>query len=279
MPSDPACISCGYSLAGLSRETLCPECAFPVARSLDATPMLRTAEPRWLRGIAFGLRLLERAMWSCTAAFVMAILAMFMAVIATTVSNLPTAVVAIVVAPMFIALIAAIVFSIGGLWLITVPVPSFHSPPTHARMAVRWLGIPAFALAALAAAIGGRWLGPFMSEAVTLAMRAVIQVAGLVSLGSLSILLAHFERSTAQPRGDLPRRLKDTRKNLYAVAVLFIIGWCQMYFGGAPASVGSAPLLIGLGFIAFDGSIGRTRRLVDDEIARAPDGNAPAVTP
>ncbi len=50
---DIPCIQCGYNLRGLDRETVCPECAREVERSLHGR-WLRFAEPSWLNALRFG---------------------------------------------------------------------------------------------------------------------------------------------------------------------------------------------------------------------------------
>lgn len=55
--SDLPCSGCGYNLRTLGRDALCPECALPVAKSLDGAH-LESADPMWLRRQMWGLRLL-----------------------------------------------------------------------------------------------------------------------------------------------------------------------------------------------------------------------------
>src|SRR5687768_11394978 len=66
---DVPCAKCGYNLRGLTRDRLCPECAEPVAGSVirdevahagGVVPLVE-ADPRWLRGLAFGCGLIVLA--------------------------------------------------------------------------------------------------------------------------------------------------------------------------------------------------------------------------
>ena len=55
--TDFACAACGYNLRGLSRESACPECGTPIARSLAAAPMLV-----WRPGFRLGVFALAAAL-------------------------------------------------------------------------------------------------------------------------------------------------------------------------------------------------------------------------
>lgn len=52
-----SCVGCGYSLEGLPFDGRCPECGFPVARSLVGF-RLEYASPEYLRSLQSGLRLI-----------------------------------------------------------------------------------------------------------------------------------------------------------------------------------------------------------------------------
>ncbi len=56
--TDAPCVRCGYSLRGLPRSGVCPECALPVVRSLLGIP-LRFASPEYVRRLVLGITIAE----------------------------------------------------------------------------------------------------------------------------------------------------------------------------------------------------------------------------
>jgi predicted RNA-binding Zn-ribbon protein involved in translation (DUF1610 family) len=54
---EAVCFSCGYSLVGLPREGLCPECGEPVARSYEGDRLVHSA-PEYLRKLHLGVTLI-----------------------------------------------------------------------------------------------------------------------------------------------------------------------------------------------------------------------------
>lgn len=58
--SDLPCRSCGYNLRGLFDGGRCPECDTPIDRSMRGD-LLRYSDPRWVRTIARGLRIINIA--------------------------------------------------------------------------------------------------------------------------------------------------------------------------------------------------------------------------
>jgi hypothetical protein len=58
---DAPCVQCGYNLRTLKLEALCPECAQPVAYSVQGY-FLRFASPRWVKGLAHGVLLVLLAL-------------------------------------------------------------------------------------------------------------------------------------------------------------------------------------------------------------------------
>ncbi|MBN1514655.1 MAG: hypothetical protein JXB13_21750 [Phycisphaerae bacterium] len=57
LDQDTPCVACGYNLRGLESGGRCPECATPVAQSLQGH-LLRFADRRWFRRIRIGVALL-----------------------------------------------------------------------------------------------------------------------------------------------------------------------------------------------------------------------------
>ncbi|MBN1512009.1 MAG: hypothetical protein JXB13_08340 [Phycisphaerae bacterium] len=60
LETDLPCVSCGYNLRGLPPDGRCPECATPVAVSLQGD-WLRFANRQWLQGIRWGVAALIAA--------------------------------------------------------------------------------------------------------------------------------------------------------------------------------------------------------------------------
>jgi hypothetical protein len=52
------CLSCGYDITGLERKGVCPECAFPLKDTLEASALLRGWPPALVRRIRLGVYLL-----------------------------------------------------------------------------------------------------------------------------------------------------------------------------------------------------------------------------
>lgn len=71
---DTACARCGYNLRGLRADGLCPECATPIARSLQAK-RLRFADPDWLDKLRLGVAYQLRTLLLATLAVVSEIVA------------------------------------------------------------------------------------------------------------------------------------------------------------------------------------------------------------
>ncbi len=64
---DVGCVRCGYNLRGLNQNSLCPECASPIAESLKAQ-WIGNADRKWLTRIVIGAMLLSGAFLSRTLA-------------------------------------------------------------------------------------------------------------------------------------------------------------------------------------------------------------------
>lgn len=55
--AEVVCFSCGYSLTGLSREGVCPECGVPISRSYEDDQLVHSA-PEYLRKLHLGVTII-----------------------------------------------------------------------------------------------------------------------------------------------------------------------------------------------------------------------------
>lgn len=271
----PVCISCGYALAGLARESLCPECAFPVARSLDASTLLRTAEPGWLKRLWIGFRLLNFALRAWLAALIafipglLVILASELSFIARAIANHLMAAVGVLLAA---GLGAGLLCIAPGLWLITAPTHGPQSPPARHRLALRWLGIPLALLPLILIPISPMWRLTSLPQPGIYAARAGVQVAGLAAVYALTLILEHYERCAPHTPTGRAHRSGSPRHNLAVAAVLFIIGWVLTFSQSrvvVTMPLGFAPLILAIAFMSFDNTFSRLRRSIEAERAIA----------
>lgn len=253
------CISCGYSLAGLPRESLCPECAFPVARSLDASHLLRTADPRWLAGVASGFRWLRLAMMSWLIAVIILLPGMALTLfVGTFVGSGPMwyeLVMTLIGLLCFSAGVIGLLLGSAGLWKITAPTHGPQAPRARHRLPLRWIGVPFLVLPIIALAAGPMWRLSQLPDAGIYAVRAAFQIAGIAGIYFLAKVLEHFERSTPDSRPNLSRRTRNVRHNLAGLVFLFAIGWVVNFTSagmGASMPLGFAPFLFIFAFMGFD---------------------------
>lgn len=271
--SSPSCISCGYSLSGLAREALCPECAFPIARSLDATPLLRTAEPRWLARIASGLRALNLSMTCWMTALALWVVSMFVGIVVMKGVGGTALDIAmkILIGLLIAASTAGFLSAAYGFWSIGALTPSFHAPRPWARLVVRYLAASLALVAVALAALSAISTISVLGTPAAYALRGTIQGAGLLSLLAFSRILEHFERSFPVARPDLDKRIRSTRTSVVVLALVFLIGWGQTMFGAARTSLplGFAPLLLTIGLLSFERTIRHVHKGVAAELAAA----------
>jgi predicted RNA-binding Zn-ribbon protein involved in translation (DUF1610 family) len=67
------CVSCGYTLRGLLHDGNCPECGTEISRSLRGD-LLAAADPKWLRTIVRGQRLLTIGLMTAVSGIVLMLL-------------------------------------------------------------------------------------------------------------------------------------------------------------------------------------------------------------
>src|SRR2546430_14287954 len=59
------CSRCGYDLRGIANDQACPECGLLAERSRRVSDELHDTRPRWLRRIAWGVRLILLTILLC----------------------------------------------------------------------------------------------------------------------------------------------------------------------------------------------------------------------
>ena len=134
-PGTENCIRCGYDLAGLGRDGLCPECALPVAESLERSPLLRGADLEWLKAVESGLRAVDRAMTVLVGLLIGMIALVAVGIVLDAVGwsaamPIPGAVAAVVMGGV---VIAAAGLHLYGCWRAAVPTPACRRPRSMGR--------------------------------------------------------------------------------------------------------------------------------------------------
>ncbi len=176
LAEDIPCRDCKYSLRGLLLEGACPECHAPVARSVHAE-LLRFADPRWLKRLAWGTGLLVVAIAATGPLKVVAL-----------------SMVSIARGGAILVLACATTLQIGAVWLATMP-------ERHALVKKRPISRPVarFSLLAgllLAAALvqalaAGWWPKALEGWAPALVLAdGVLFLAGIFAMGSWARSLA-----------------------------------------------------------------------------------------
>ncbi|HPF39163.1 MAG TPA: hypothetical protein P5081_02505 [Phycisphaerae bacterium] len=122
------CARCGYDLRSLDFAGRCPECGLPIQMT-HAARMLTLLSPRWLGGMAMGVRLCRGAM---TFMFVVVSIAMLLGAFASVTQ---------VVVLANVGVVLSIVVSLAGIWLMT-RAPDLRVLPVRmerARLVAHWM--------------------------------------------------------------------------------------------------------------------------------------------
>jgi hypothetical protein len=129
------CSRCGYNLRLLTRDSLCPECATPVAHSFDASPW-RLAPARWLHRVALGVRLLWLGTLAIPAALTLALVGGLIG-IGTMFRPL------VLLFPLLACLKVGLLVTVGGFWYLATPSQHLDVQRyNRRRRAIRILGLP-----------------------------------------------------------------------------------------------------------------------------------------
>lgn len=146
------CHRCGFLLTGLRPGGDCPECGYPIARSL-VDDLLEHAEPRWLRTVRLGQRL---AVWSTLAGWAFGILiGVAVAVVMLRGGIAGTAGLGAIVAAALVVGLAVGGATTLGVWFFTTPDPTV--PPGRARRTPRAIARWCI-LATIPSAFAGAWV-------------------------------------------------------------------------------------------------------------------------
>ncbi len=131
LDQDCNCIGCGYNLRGLDPESVCPECATPIDRSLRGQ-YLRYSDPRWVEKLAGGM---DWILLGFVSTFILghALVIAYDLNVSTGNPNLD------ILSESLLILCLQFVFLIG-FWRLTAPNPWQAAPDSEltARSVVRW---------------------------------------------------------------------------------------------------------------------------------------------
>ncbi len=232
-----ACLKCGYELSGLATDGVCPECACPVARSLESRTWLRAADPEWLRRVIRGVKCL--AISHLLVAIGLAWLLVMMVALPLAMWLSPEDAAPRIAGYLGVGFSLSLAaggvvwagLTVVGSWWASAPAQTpygvgpwrrwvwrlgavavvFHGGLTVSRL-VEWTGLPA-------------WL-KFVSLAVS---QGLIVCFLSAMIGALQLL----ERQTESMTPHLARTHRNVRKNYAGLAILFTFSWFLVYRGRA----------------------------------------------
>jgi hypothetical protein len=215
------CLSCGYDITGLAREGVCPECAFALKDTLEASTLLRGCPAPLVQRIRRGVLLLA---WSATAPVcglpLGSIIGMVWALLPGTSGE--GAWMGLVVGLIVGLLASAFCFIVGAV-LLTRPSPARPLRPAWARLTLRYGG-PAGALIAMASPLL-LWVPVAIDPVASFLIRAVCQGMMMAALVSMIRVCAAIERQT---------QTAGTYRYIYNWGVLGVLAliWAGAYWPG-----------------------------------------------
>ncbi|MDX9912848.1 MAG: hypothetical protein RBS39_13570 [Phycisphaerales bacterium] len=218
------CVSCGYALDGLAPDGICPECATPIARSMQG--FLKGGDPRWVATLHVGARLSQIGMigalitlmtWLCFALF--AVYSFLSGTSSDISAGMLTTSICVSIIPAF----AAVTLIPLGCWLITTPLSASMAEGLRDRALFRWstltiaaIGVGTFVLPAMG--LFPRWVGRLNLD---VALWLVAGVLVLISLSAQGSYIADLARLI--PDRKIHRRARLLRWLAPVLAMLTVL--------------------------------------------------------
>jgi hypothetical protein len=183
------CLQCGYDITGLPRESVCPECALPLRKTLEAAMYLRSYPQALVRKIDQGVRWI-----ACTPVALAAgvPLGTFLMVVWDLFDH-EAPIRGLVVGFALGCVAAAACFGLGAVRLTSL-LEGGPVRPDWARLALRYVGPVAAALDGVSPLV--QWAGPNLSHVPSLAFRAACQLTSLIAVGATLRLFQSLEHQT-----------------------------------------------------------------------------------
>ena len=136
---DVVCLGCGYNLRGLAGDGVCPECAWPVARSMHGR-LIRFADAAWSGRVARGVQCVYYSVLTCVLTFVLFVLVLVCGMAGAQADFWET-VLTFVVSVFGLTMLALFVLYPMGWWLATTPDLSESDDHARDRAILRFTGL------------------------------------------------------------------------------------------------------------------------------------------
>lgn len=286
VPKGMVCASCGYLLDGLKTDDPCPECAYPVMRSVRGD-LLRWAPVEWVARVVRGLMFLKYAARAITVAVITLVVTIIAGLLMASAGG--AAAVQYVIwglsAVFLIAVGVGLILLPVGAVLATSPQGTQNSAAERNLMLARASGV----LVPFAVVFSYVGLNPLSGAlAAVLVERAVVQGVCFGFLLALYRLLRDLSKRVATPERERVRLVRSAHSTLVLSGVLFfLVGWVPPLLSalgaGIPVIAGQGANGSTLALIAVASMLGLIARLADDgklerALARERSGEAGAAS-